>query len=113
MKKVEWLSYIKLNKGGEVQIQSCFECAIAFHYLKNILEFDDIIEELKVRSRASETTTDFNDKFDYVNYFYDENNQLIVMDVSGLADRSEKFTSFLNVAQKFRYHCVYILRYTS
>lgn len=26
---------------------------------------------------------------------------------SGLADASQKFASFLTVAQKFRYHCVY------
>ena len=29
-------------------------------------------------------------------------------DVSGLADTSQKFASFLTVARKFRYHCAYI-----
>ena len=28
--------------------------------------------------------------------------------VSGLADTSQKFASFLTIARKFRYHCVYI-----
>ena len=38
-----------------------------------------------------------------------ERNRLIVMDdVSGLADTSSKFASFLTVARKFGYHCVYI-----
>ena len=36
-------------------------------------------------------------------------NLLIVMnDVSGLADTSAKFASFLTVARKFKYHCLYI-----
>ena len=36
-------------------------------------------------------------------------NRLIVMDdVSGLADSSSKFASFLTVARKFKYHCLYI-----
>ena len=35
--------------------------------------------------------------------------RLIVMDdVSGLANSSKEFTSFLIVARKFNYHCVYI-----
>ena len=53
-----------------------------------------------------------NIEIDYVNRFYDENgkkDQLIVMnDVSGLADRSNKFASFLTTTRKFRYHCFYI-----
>ena len=28
--------------------------------------------------------------------------------VCGLADTSQKFASFLTIARKFRYHCVYI-----
>ena len=43
---------------------------------------------------------------------YGENtkrDRLIVMDnVSGLADSSQKFASFLSIPRKFRYHCVYI-----
>ena len=112
LKKVEWLSYIKLDKNREEQIQSCFKCAIEFHYPKNILEFKDIIEEFKVRSRASKTTTDITNEYDSLTSFYGENkkrDRLIVTDeTSGLAERSEKFTSFLTVARKFRYHCVCI-----
>ena len=33
---------------------------------------------------------------------------LLWANVSGLADTSQKFASFLTVARKFRYHCVYI-----
>ena len=29
-------------------------------------------------------------------------------DVSGLADTSSKFASFLTIAKKFKYHCLYI-----
>ena len=42
---------------------------------------------------------------------YGENtkrDRLIVMDnASGLADSSQKFASFLTIARKFRYHCIY------
>ena len=31
----EWISYVKLEKSAELEIQSCFNCHIEFHYLKN------------------------------------------------------------------------------
>ena len=90
------------------------KCEIEFHYPKDLVEFDDIIEEFKLRLKATETTSDIDNELNYLTSCYGENkkrDRLIVMDnVSGLADRSEKFTSFLTVARRFSYHCVYIFR---
>ena len=32
--KAEWISYIKLDKRREAEIQSCFDCELEFHYPK-------------------------------------------------------------------------------
>ena len=96
LKKVKWLSYIKLDKVIEAQIETCFKCPINFHHPKYLTKFDDLIEEFKVKSKASEVTIEDNDS----NNFYGENkkrDRLIVMgDVSGLADRSENFFELFN-----------------
>ena len=76
--KTEWVSYVKLDKQREAEIQSCFDCKTDFYYPRNKGE----------RTRR---------------------NRLIVKDdVSGLAGTSSKFASFLTVARKYKYHCLYI-----
>ena len=101
--------YIKLSKIREVQIQSYFKCDVEFQYRKNTIELDDIIEEFKMLSKTIEMAKDSNDnKLNYLSSFYGKDRLIVLDDVSGLADRSEKFASFLMVTLKFGYHCVYI-----
>ena len=72
------------------------KCYIEFHYPKNIIELEDIIEEFKILSKTIEAIGDSNDnQIDYLSSFYGKNikkrDRIIVMnDVSGLVDRSEK-----------------------
>ena len=72
------------------------KCYVEFHYPKNIIELEYIIEEFKMLSKAIETIEDSNNnQLDYLSSFYGKNNnkidRIIVMnDVSGLVDRSEK-----------------------
>ena len=65
-----------------------------------------MIETLKLRTR------DIVDDNDDVNSLFGKNkkmDRLIVMDdVSGVADISRKFATFLSVSRKFGYHCVYV-----
>ena len=116
--KAEWVSFIKLDKQREAELQSCFDCQLDFYYPRNREQFDNLLEYFKTKSNSSESDDTHSDK-DYTdlnNITYDENygekskrNRLIVMDdVSGLADSSSKFASFLTVARKFKYHCLYI-----
>ena len=110
--KAEWVSYIKLDKRKEAKIQSCFNCELEFHYPKNKEHFENLLQDFKIKSSKSGESSDTYSADDNGNGTYGENtkrNRLIVMDdVSGLADTSQKFASFLTVARKFRYHCVYI-----
>ena len=122
--KTEWVSYIKLDKKREAQIQSCFDCQVDFYYPRSKENFDNLLEYFKAKSSSSDegledkeqeendTHSDENDvDIIYGNGFGEKSNRnrLIVMDdVSGLADTSAKFTSFLTVARKFKYHCLYI-----
>ena len=102
------MSYIQLNKTREAEIQSCFSCDIEFHYPKDKDHFDNILGEIKLRSKNSSSNIDTSS----LNSSYEDNvkrDLLIVLDdVSGLADTSKKISSFLNIARKFKYNCVYI-----
>ena len=107
------MSCISLTKKREAEIQTNFSCEVEFYYPTDNDEFDAILEELKSKSRGDEETADDNDDYETnVNNVFGENSirdRLIVFDdVSGLADNSKKFASFLTVARKYNYNCVYI-----
>ena len=122
--KTEWVSYIKLDKKMEAEIQSCFDCQVGFYYPRNKDQFDNLLEYFKTKSSSSDEGLEDNEQEEndthsdknevdiiYRNGFGEKSNwnRLIVMDdVSGLADTSVKFTSFLKVARKFKYHYLYI-----
>ena len=36
LSKAEWVSFIKLEKQSEAEIQSCFECELDFYYPRTI-----------------------------------------------------------------------------
>ena len=113
LKKVESVSSIELSTEREVEIESCFLCNVEFHYPNGIETFNDILEEFKARSNTAKTKAlDTNLFEEVVNSGFGEEtkrDRLIVMDdVSGLADESKKFVSFLTVARKFNYNCVYV-----
>ena len=108
---LEWVSYIKTDKSREAEIQSYFDGTVEFHYPKNKEHFENLSQEFKLRSRSDKYLTKDTDSIRVISD-YGENikrDHLIVMDgVSGLANTSQKFASFLTVTRKFKYHCVYI-----
>ena len=110
--KAEWVSYIKLDQRREAETHSCFNCELEFHYPKNKEHFENLLQDFKIKSSKSGESSDAYSADDNGDWTYGENtkrDRLIVMDdVSVLADTSQKFASFLTVARKFRYHCVYI-----
>ena len=88
------------------KLKSCFSNETEIHIAKEPDELDSLIETLKLRTR------DIVDDNDDVNSLFGKNkkmDRLIVMDdVSGVADISRKFATFLSVSRKFGYHCVYV-----
>ena len=101
IKEVYGVSKIELSKEREENIEHCFENQeVNFDYLSNVEDFDYLIEVYKRR------------KSEYVENNLGEKmilDKLIVMDnISGLADRSEKFANFFTVSRKYRIKCVYI-----
>ena len=79
--------------------------------------FENHLEYLKNKSNSVESNdTHSEENFSSNNVNYGENygeksyrNRLVVMDdVSGLAGTSSKFASFLTIARKLKYHCLYI-----
>ena len=109
LKSAKWVSGIQLNDSREAEIESNFSCEISFFYPNDINELADLIEEFKLEVETEKNETD--NENDNVTIFGEiiNRDRLIVFDnVSGLADNSNKFASFLTVARKYKYNCVYI-----
>ena len=83
-------------------------------FAEGIEQFEDQLKDFKAHSNTAKVNDNIysSDEEDIVNIGFGEKakrDRLIVMDdVSGLADKSKKFASFLTVARKFNYTCVYI-----
>ena len=100
IKDVSWATKIVLLKEREQNIRSCFDVPVKKFYPQNISKFDVIIENFqRQKKHDNDSILGENNTFD----------RLTVMDdVSGVADRSNKFGSFLTVARKFNFTCVYV-----
>ena len=99
--KAEWVSFIKLDKQREAEVQSCFDSQLDFYYPRNKEQFEELLEYFKTKSNSSESESEdvnFQETSSNVSENYGENshtNRLIVMDdVSGLADSSSKHANF-------------------
>ena len=97
LKKVEWVSHLKLDKSREVEIQFSFDCKVEFHYPKNKEYFENLLEQLKLHIQSDKTLTKDTNSVDFINDVYGENKErerLIIMDnASALADTSQFFKS--------------------
>ena len=90
LKKTEWVSGIELSKTRETN----FSCKGDFHYPSDEDELSYQLDQFKLESKSNETDNLKNVK----NIFGEKSvrDRLIVFDdVSGLADDSKKFVSFL------------------
>ena len=101
IKEVQWVSKIEISKDREENIRDCFADQIVnLEYPINLEEFDDLLEKY-TRKKAIYTENDLGE-----NMILDK---VIVMDdVSGLADKSNKFKNFLPVSRKYGLTRVYI-----
>ena len=101
------MSFIKLDKAREAEIQSCFECELDFYYPRNKEQFEELLEYFKTKSNSSEIENN------NINNSDDNNiNNINDVNITNYGEKSNrsrlKFSSFLTVARKFCYHCWYI-----
>ena len=108
LKNAKWISGIKLNESREAEIESNFSCKTSFFYPNDINELADLIEEFKLEVETEETEYNDNDNVNIFGEVINRDRLIVFDDVSGLADNSNKFASFLTVARKYKYNCVYI-----
>ena len=110
LKKAEWVSYIPLTSKREAETASDFSCPIDFRYPRTSHELSDLLKEFKQKSKSEDE--EVSESRSAVKTVFGEKlnrDRLIALDdVSGLADESKKFASFLTVARKYSYNCVYI-----
>ena len=109
LKNAKWVSGIQLNESREAEIESNFSCEISFFYPNDISELADLIEEFKLEVETEKNESDNeNDNVTIFGEIINRDRLIVFDDVSGLADNSNKFASFLTVARKYKYNCVYI-----
>ena len=101
LEKSDRESQIRISKQCETQIQWCFNCQLDFHYQENTYELEGILEEFKKTGKVGLTKNVHgrNEQMDW---------PIVLDDLSGLADKSNAFTSFLTVSQKVKCNCGYI-----
>ena len=92
--KAEWVSFIKLDKPREGEIQSCFDTELDFHYPRNKEQFEELLEYFKIKSNKAEAEQPetYSSSSNYLEK-YEEKSQI---------------ANFLTVARNFGYHCLYI-----
>ena len=104
--KTEWVSGIEISKSREAEIQPCFSNNVEFYPAPDTDSLRTLIETFKLRTQDLIDDVNINDSM------YGEKkvmDRLIVMDdVSGIADSCKKFSDFLTVGRRYRYHCVYV-----
>ena len=101
---VFWVSKIRLSREREDNIRETFvDQTIQFTYPNNLDDFNYLID-FSTSERMPSESADDGDLGEKTQI-----NKLIVMDdVSGLADRCEDFSNFLNVSRKYGFSCVYV-----
>ena len=70
--KVEWVSYIKLDKKREAEIQSCFYCDLDFYYPGNKEQFEELLEYFKTKTKSSEIENDVSEEANIEDINYGE-----------------------------------------
>ena len=110
IESVDWISKIELSEAREHQIRESFSYAsVEFHYPNDVGEFETILELLKDNKGNVNININDTEADDLGIEEKDIFDRLIVMDdANGLADKSNKFFSFLTVSRKYRYSCIYI-----
>ena len=101
IKDVTWLTKITFSKNREENIRSCFDVQVNFAYPQNISEFDYLIENFQRNKK-----TDYGEDDNVIG----QGNKFVLDNVSGLADKSDIFASFLTVARKFNFTVVYVFQ---
>ena len=101
IEQVYWVSKIVLSEEREELIRESFiDQEVHFSYPHDLDDFNYLVENFTQQES------------DYVDSELGENmkvNKLIVMDdVSGLADKSNKFSNFLTVSRKYGFSCLYV-----
>ena len=108
LKTAKWISGIHLNESREAQIESNFSCDISFYYPNDVNDLVDLIDEFKLEVESEENDENNDDVTSVFGEKINRDRLIVFDDVSGLADKSNKFASFLTVARKYKYNCVYI-----
>ena len=99
--EVHWVSKIELSRNREENIRDYFVHQIVnSYYPNNVEDFNDLLETY-TQKKGNYTENDLGE-----NMIFDK--FIVMYDVSGLADRPDKFPSFPTVSQKDKLTCVYI-----
>ena len=98
---VFWVSNIYLSPEREESIRDCsVDQNVQFAYPSDIDDFNFLIDNFMSEKSPSVSENNMGES--------PQINKLIIMDVSGLADKSEDSSNFLSVSSKYGFSCVYV-----
>ena len=113
LKGIHWISQIELSKQREAEIDSCFEPKVEFYQpqdeydlKKTFTDLENLYKERVEKNKIARS--EGSGMGEHV-----ERDSLIVLDdVSGLADKSPSFVTFMTVCRKFGYTLLYVFHET-
>ena len=117
LRGVHWISKIQLSEQRETKIDSCFTPKVEFYSPQDEEDLEKAFDDFEniYRERVEKIT--FDNESNYVSNGmgeYVERDSLVILDdVSGLADRSKSFVTFMMTCKKFGYSLIYLFHETA
>ena len=111
---VYWISKVELSKQREAEMDSSFEAVVDFYNPQDEFDFKRTFDVLENLYREKVEKQKIIGQKNHRKGEYVERDSLIVLDdVSGLADRSPSFVTFMNTCRKFGYSLLSVFHETA
>ena len=107
LRQVHWISKVQLSKHREAEIYSCFSTKVEFYNPQDEYDLKKTFNNLENICREREEKLKLDDglvtRGNEMGEHAERNSLVGLDDVSGLADKSMAFVTFMNTCRKFGY----------
>ena len=117
LRQVHWISKVQLSKHREAEIYSCFSTKVEFYNPQDEYDLKKTFNDLENICREREEKFKLDDglvtRGNEMGEHAERNSLVGLDDVSGLADKSMAFVTFMNTCRKFGYSLLYVFHETA
>ena len=108
-----WISKVELSKQREAEMHPSFKAVVDFYNLQDEFDLKKTFNDLENLYQEKVEKQKIINQENHGKGEYVERNYLIVLDdISGLADRSPSFITFMTTSRKFEYSLFYVFHET-